>query len=204
MRIPHGHRDQFAPFEGRAVRWYDFVARRLARRMYRRLAADIATAAPHGGAVLDVGTGPGVLLVELARLRPDLRLTGVDPSADMVAAAGRNLRGQAPRASATLGDAAHLPFADDTFDLVVSSLSLHHWEDVPGAGAELARVLRPGGRVHVYDLRAAPFEELTAATAGTSLASGRPPRHTRFHPGFPFLRPIVRLVLYDGRAPVPA
>ncbi|HLV59707.1 MAG TPA: class I SAM-dependent methyltransferase, partial [Natronosporangium sp.] len=82
----HHHHHHHHRFEGRTVRWYDLMARRLTRPVYRRLAADIAAAAPHGAAVLDVGTGPAVLLLELARLRPDLRLTGVDPSADMVAA----------------------------------------------------------------------------------------------------------------------
>src|SRR5438046_3943914 len=79
-------------FDGRRSRVYDFAARRLLRRFYRRLADDIAAVAPQGSAVLDVGTGPGVLLVELARRRPDLQLTGIDLSADMVAAATRHLR----------------------------------------------------------------------------------------------------------------
>ena len=52
---------------------------------------DISATAPRSGAVLDVGTGPGVLLVELARHRPDLRLTGIDLSADMVERASANL-----------------------------------------------------------------------------------------------------------------
>jgi len=179
------------------------MARRLTRPVYRRLAADVAAAAPHGAAVLDVGTGPAILLVELARLRPDLRLTGVDPSADMVATAERNLSRWAPDASAVRGDAERLPFPDGAFDLVVTSFSLHHWADVTAAGAELARVLRPGGRVLVYDFRYAPFEELTAATAGTSLSGGPAPQRTRFRPGFPLLRSAVRLVLQDRRAPVP-
>src|SRR5919202_4613804 len=78
-------------FHGRSSRIYDLVSRRLLRGMYRRLAADVAATAPHGSAVLDVGTGPAVLLVELGTRRPDLRLTGVDLSADMIAAASRNL-----------------------------------------------------------------------------------------------------------------
>src|SRR5262245_20876113 len=99
-------------FQGRSSRVYDFVARRVARPLYRRLADDIAAIAPRGAEVLDVGTGPGVLLVELARRRPDLRLTGVDLSTDMVAAAQHNLRPYADRAQVRVGDATRLPFPD--------------------------------------------------------------------------------------------
>src|SRR5690606_3794034 len=74
--------DGEAVIRGRRSRLYNFAATHLFRGIYRRLARDIAGFAPDGGHVLDVGTGPGVLLAELARIRPDLRLTGVDPSAD--------------------------------------------------------------------------------------------------------------------------
>src|SRR6266508_2428518 len=91
-------------FQGRSSRLYDLLSRRVLRGMYRRLAADVAGVAPDGGAVLDVGTGPGVLLVELAARRPDLRLTGVDLSPDMITAATRNLEPFGERARAFVGD----------------------------------------------------------------------------------------------------
>ena len=138
-------------FRGRASRTYDFMARRLLRRAYRRLADDLVGAIPDGGAVLDVGTGPGVLLAEIAQRRPDVRLTGVDPSPDMVTAAERNLGRLGDRATVRVGSAAELPLPDASFDLIVSSFSLHHWEDPAAAVPELARVLRPGGRL--YHLR---------------------------------------------------
>src|SRR5690242_5004780 len=134
-------------FEGRSSRIYDVVARRFLRRFYRRLAEDIARLAPEGAAVLDVGTGPGVLLAELAARRPDLSLTGGDLSADMVAAARRNVRAGDVVRVANVTD---LPFPDGSFDLVVSSISLHHWDRPAAAVPQLARVLRPGGRVCVY------------------------------------------------------
>ncbi|MGK8522427.1 class I SAM-dependent methyltransferase [Nocardia asteroides] len=46
-----------------------------------------------------------------------------------------------------------LPYPDDSFDLAVSSLSMHEWPEVDRAIAELARVLRPGGLVAIYDFR---------------------------------------------------
>jgi ubiquinone/menaquinone biosynthesis C-methylase UbiE len=202
MHRLHGNRPH--AFQGRASRVYDILARRLLRPVYRRFAEDIAAVAPDGGAVLDIGTGPGVLLVELARLRPDLRMTGVDLSPDMVAAAERNLREFPGRASALRGDVAHLPFPDDSFDLIVSSLSLHHWDDPRAAGPELARVLRPGGHVYLYDLRRAPFQELIAGAAGTSLSTGPPPRHTLVRVGLPFFPKVVRYVLCRGVTAPPA
>src|SRR5262245_13858896 len=110
--IHRRHRNVPRVFEGRSSRVYDVVSRRVLRRFYRRLAADVATLAPDGGAVLDVGTGPGVLLVELATRRPDLRLTGIDLSADMAAAAARNLASFGERASVRVGDVTGLPFPD--------------------------------------------------------------------------------------------
>jgi ubiquinone/menaquinone biosynthesis C-methylase UbiE len=181
-------------FEGRSSRFYDLVSRRLVRRMYRRFAADIARIAPQGAQVLDVGTGPGVLLVELAAARADLTLTGVDLSADMVTSARRNLAPFGARASASVGNAAELPFPDDSFDLVVSSLSLHHWDDPESAAPELARVLRPGGHVYIYDFPFAPFARLTDAAHRLSVLNGQPPRQTPIRTGVAFLR-CVRYVL---------
>lgn len=181
-------------FQGRSSRVYDVLSRRVLRGMYRRLAADVAAAAPEGGAVLDVGTGPGVLLVELAGRRPDLRLTGLDLSADMIASAKRNLEPFGDRASASVGDVTSLPFPDRSFDFIVSSLSLHHWDDPRAAVPELARVLRPEGRVHIYDFPHAPFDTLVDAARTLSVLNGGPPQRARISTGIPFLR-CVRYVL---------
>jgi ubiquinone/menaquinone biosynthesis C-methylase UbiE len=181
-------------FQGRSSRIYDLASRRLLRGMYRRLAADVAGVAPDGSAVLDVGTGPGVLLVELAGRRPDLRLTGVDLSADMIAAATRNLQPFRERATARVADVTSLPFPDGSFDLIVSSLSLHHWDHPDAAVPELARVLRPGGRLHIYDFPFAPFDKLAAAARTESVLNGRPPERTPVRTGVLFLR-CVRYVM---------
>jgi ubiquinone/menaquinone biosynthesis C-methylase UbiE len=182
------HRNRPKAFEGRSSRVYDVVSRRLLRGVYRRLAADIAGVAPDGGAVLDVGTGPGVLLIELATRRPDLRLAGVDLSADMIAAATRNLEPFGDRVTARVGDVTSLPFPDRSFDLVVSTLSLHHWDDPKAAVPELARILRPGGRAYIYDFPFAPFDELAATARTRSVLGGRPPERSPIRTGVPFLR----------------
>jgi SAM-dependent methyltransferase len=123
--------------------------------LLRRIAADIATVAPAGARVLEVGCGPGRLSLRLARSH-GFDVTGLDLDPAMIerarANAGREGDG-ARRPSFVVGDVTELTFPDETFDLVVSTLSMHHWAD-PAAGlAEIARVLRPGGRAFVWDFR---------------------------------------------------
>jgi ubiquinone/menaquinone biosynthesis C-methylase UbiE len=192
----HGNRPE--AFSGRASRVYDRTARWLLRGVYRRFAEDIVDAAPDGGAVLDVGTGPGVLLVEIGRRRPDLRLTGIDLSPDMIEAAARNLRPLGERASARTADVTDLPFPDDSFDIVVSSFSLHHWDAPEAAVPELARVLRPGGRLYIYDFRFAPFQKLVDAAEQHSVLNGQSVRRTLIRPGGAFLPRCVRHVMTAG------
>ena len=177
-------------FEGHGTRVYSFLAGVVLRRMYRRIALDNASAT---GAALDVGTGPGVLVAELAR-RTGLTVTGVDISADMVKRAARNVR-HLPRASVRVGDAANLPFADDSFDLVVSSLSLHHWGDPAGAATELARVLRPGGTLRIYDVRSAKWDAFLAAAGDLFVLDGQTP----FPTGIPLFWKLTRLDMRPSR-----
>jgi ubiquinone/menaquinone biosynthesis C-methylase UbiE len=193
MRILHGGRSHV--FDGPGSQHYDKLARRLFRGVYRRLAGDIAEAAPEGGTVLDIGTGPGVLLAELARLRPDLQLTGIDLSSDMITAASRNLAPHGARATAHVGDVTHLPLADQSVDLIVSSFSLYHWDNPQAAVPELARVLRPGGQVYIYDFRAAPFDTLIRVAQAHSVLDGQTPQRTPFRTGTPLLPRSVRLVM---------
>lgn len=179
--------------DGWGSKTYDLlVGRGLLRGFYRRIAADIAATAPSGGAVLDAGTGPGRLLVEVARRRSDLHITGIDLSDDMVAIAQRNVEhaGQRTRVEVRRANVADLPFADGSFDLVVSTLSMHHWGAVPPAVAELARVLRPGGSLWIYDLRTLPDDTLSAAA--NDMFDGQPLHRTVPRMGRLPLRPYAR------------
>lgn len=147
----------------RAVRWLDrrggwasrrgervyAGATRLFGGLHRRVAADAAETGATW--IVDIGPGPGDLLVELRRLSPDASLTGVEPSAQMRAiAASRDI-------VEVEGRAEHLPLADESVDLLLSTLSSHHWDDAAAAFAEIGRVLRPGGEARIYDLRFAGF-----------------------------------------------
>ncbi|SDE20675.1 class I SAM-dependent methyltransferase [Glycomyces harbinensis] len=166
MPHDHSHSHGNRPIEGRHSNRYDRMARLLMKPVYRKIAKDVAASAPQGATVLDVGTGPGILLRELSRLRPDLHLAGVDLAPDMVDHARRNLD---DRIELHAADVAALPFEDDKFDLVVSTFSSHHWGDPEAGGAEIARVLREGGRLLNYDFPRAPFKALTDNPGLTSV-----------------------------------
>jgi ubiquinone/menaquinone biosynthesis C-methylase UbiE len=167
---PSHHHRLFAGFGGRArdahagmfglarhADWYESVPGRLARPLYRQIAKDVAAAGlPDDGLVLDVGTGPGRLPRLIAERCPTLRIQGIDLSEQMIRRAQSSLAGAdvAPgRITYQVADVAALPHADDSVDLVVSSLSLHHWADVPAGLTEIARVLRPNGSAWIYDVR---------------------------------------------------
>ena len=82
-------------------------------------------------------------------------MTGVDLSDAMLtqAIANARLAGVAHQTDFRTADAAALPFPDASLDLVVSTLSLHHWDDAVPIFNEVARVLRPGGAFLLFDLR---------------------------------------------------
>jgi ubiquinone/menaquinone biosynthesis C-methylase UbiE len=156
---------------GSRAKHYDRMSRRIMPRVYRAVAKDATTALAEKGEVLDVGTGPGRLLIALAQSRPDLRLVGVDPSEDMVALSRANLKaaGVADRARVQTGFAEDLPFPPESFDLVVSTLSAHHWADSASALSEQARVLRPGGQLRIYDLRGKNLKQLASGPIPTGI-----------------------------------
>ncbi|GAB2730618.1 class I SAM-dependent methyltransferase [Kitasatospora kifunensis] len=98
-----------------------------------------------GPAVLEVGAGTGMLCAALARALPDATVTGVEPSAPMRAQATAN--NAHPRVRYLAGSAEQLPLPAVGFGLALLSRVVHHLPDRPAAARELARVLRPGGRL---------------------------------------------------------
>jgi SAM-dependent methyltransferase len=135
---------------------YDTLSRLLLSPLIKGIAADVAAVAPAGGQVLEVGCGPGHLSIRLAR-HHRLEVTGLDLDPAMIARARANTdrpeTGDQRRPEFLVGDVAALAFPDRSFDLVVSTLSMHHWADPAAALAEIGRVLRPGARALIWDLR---------------------------------------------------
>lgn len=135
---------------------YDRMSRLLLGSLFRSIAADVAASTPRGGRVLEVGCGPGHLSMRLAA-EHGLEVTGLDLDPAMIDRARANTDGTAgagpQRPTFVVGDVASLPFLDHSFDLVVSTMSMHHWEDPAAALVEFGRVLRPGGRALIWDLR---------------------------------------------------
>ncbi|HCU38411.1 MAG TPA: class I SAM-dependent methyltransferase [Armatimonadetes bacterium] len=139
-----------------ARRYHAVMGRSFMQHEYRRIGRQVARMLPDGGRVLDIGTGPGYVALEVAaRLGDRADVVGLDLSKAMLTIAAENARAAGLRDNVAwaFGDAASMPFADGTFDFVVSSGSLHHWRDPVSVFAEVARVLTPVGGYLISDLQ---------------------------------------------------
>jgi ubiquinone/menaquinone biosynthesis C-methylase UbiE len=101
--------------------------------------------------LLDIGTGPGFMLIEIAKGRSDLCLVGIDLSKKLIEAAIKEANKQGCHIIFEIGDANHLKFQDNAFDFVISSGELNSLKDSSAAIKEWLRVLRPGGEIWIYD-----------------------------------------------------
>lgn len=102
--------------------------------------------------VLEIGFGPGAGIAALARLLPEGRVFGIDGSTAMVLLAARRNRKAVSRSHVELvqGDFRRLPWADRSFDGVLAVNVAYFFDAEGGAIREIARVLRPGGRLALY------------------------------------------------------
>jgi len=110
-----------------------------------------------GGRYLEVGSGPGVLTTTVAQTVPDVHITGLEISPDMITVAKEEVarEGLTDRITFVEGDATDPALLDQLgrFDLVYSTYTLHHWDD-PGPAIEtLLRAVAPGGTLFVHDLK---------------------------------------------------
>jgi len=108
-----------------------------------------------GGKVLDVGTGTGLLAIEFAKGVPGVQVASLDLSDVALALARDNTQKSqvSLRVSFEKGDAEDMPFEDDTFDLVISSDTLHLVKNPIKMFNEIHRVLKPQGRFFISDFR---------------------------------------------------
>ena len=130
----------FAPFMGR---------------LYRRVGDDVAAELKSRGlhrkpTIVDLGCGTGELVVAISERLRDARIVGLDSSPSMLLWANRHSTADG-RLRFLTGDAAAIPFSDESVDMVVSTLSLHHWAEPSDVFAEIVRVLKPGGVALIYD-----------------------------------------------------
>jgi len=118
----------------------------------RRALVHEALGAVPGDRVLDAGCGPGFYVAEtLERVGPEGTVVGVDASEPMLALAAKRCEGY-DNVRFEQGDVTSLPVADADFDRALSVQVLEYVADIPAALGELLRVLRPGGRVLIWDV----------------------------------------------------
>jgi demethylmenaquinone methyltransferase/2-methoxy-6-polyprenyl-1,4-benzoquinol methylase len=104
--------------------------------------------------VLDLATGTADLAIDIAVMHPGAQVVGLDPSPRMLAVAEAKLarRGLADRVTLVLGDAQALPYGSSEMDAATIAFGIRNVPDRPAALREMARVVRPGGRVCVLEL----------------------------------------------------
>jgi ubiquinone/menaquinone biosynthesis C-methylase UbiE len=120
---------------------------------YELAAQDIVSHCSQG-TLLDIGTGPARLLLKLYQQSPGMRLVGIDSSAAMVTQAKQNVveAGLSEFIEVKEGSASHIPFPDRTFDIVVSTVSMHHWKQPEACLNEVYRVLKDNSYALIYDI----------------------------------------------------
>jgi demethylmenaquinone methyltransferase/2-methoxy-6-polyprenyl-1,4-benzoquinol methylase len=119
---------------------------------WRRRAADLAELSP-GARALDVATGTGDLALELAnRVAPGGEVIGVDFSEKMLELARAKAESRVPRVSFKHGNALALDYADGEFDAATVGFGARNFSDLQRGLSEMARVVRPGGRVVVLEI----------------------------------------------------
>ena len=127
-----------------------------------------------GQRILDLGCGTGTLAIEVKRREPNAELVGFDADPEMLDKARRKAEGAGVELELTEGFSTGLPYEDGSFDRVLSTLFFHHLDPEPKrlTAAEIARVLRPGGELHVADWGRPSDPVMALAFQGIRLIDG--------------------------------
>ncbi len=139
-----------------ASSFYSWLARKnpVLRDLYKEVAEEVCSNVV-SGRILDIGTGPGYLPIEIAKRSPNIEIIGIDISPSMVKIASGNSKqmGFSHRVRFVFGDVAKIPFESEHFDFVVSTASLHHWSKPIASIREIYRVLKENKEAWIYDLQ---------------------------------------------------
>lgn len=119
---------------------------------YHRSAQQVAEMVAPGSTVLELAPGPGYLSIELARLG-NYHIVGLDISATFVEIAREKAREAGVAIDFRQGNASHMPLADASFDCIVCSAAFKNFSEPLQALDEMFRVLKPGGKALIIDLR---------------------------------------------------
>ncbi|MBV9314462.1 MAG: class I SAM-dependent methyltransferase [Pseudonocardia sp.] len=140
--------------EGPVARWYARIrSSKPQLRVYHAQAAELTEGLPDGAHILEVAPGPGFLAIELARLGR-FTVTGLDIGRTFVEIASENARKAVVSVDFRHGDVARMPFAAESFDLIICQAAFKNFTRPADALAEMHRVLCAGGTAIIQDLRA--------------------------------------------------
>jgi ubiquinone/menaquinone biosynthesis C-methylase UbiE len=119
---------------------------------YRRVAGEIVSTFKEG-LILDLGTGPGYLPIEIIKQSADIKIVGIDLSRKLIQMAQQNAQnaGVANRIDFQTGDSGRLRFDDASFDMAISTGMLHSLKDPIKVLKEIYRLLKNGGEAWIYD-----------------------------------------------------
>jgi ubiquinone/menaquinone biosynthesis C-methylase UbiE len=137
--------------EGGVARWYDKTTRKDLPE-FKALARRVAQSLPPGAKVLEVAPGPGFFAIELAKIGR-YEITGLDISKSFVEIARRNAQQEQVQVDFRQGNASAMPFPEGSFDFLLCRAAFKNFSDPVGALREMYRVLTPGGRALLIDLR---------------------------------------------------
>lgn len=143
----HGDRGM----EGMVAKWYASSTGK-SKEEFVRLAERVSAELPEGSAVLEVAPGPGYFAIELAKCGR-YSIAGLDISHTFVEIARGNAATAGVRVDFRQGNASHMPFANDSFDFLLCRAAFKNFGEPVQALKEMARVLKPGGRGMIIDLK---------------------------------------------------
>src|SRR6266498_4051562 len=139
------------PMEGPIATWYARTTLKDLKR-HKLMAKQLVEKIPANGKVLEIAPGPGYFCIELAKLG-NYHITGLDISKSFVEIARRNAAEAGLKIDFREGNASNMPFKDNTFDFTFCQAAFKNFSEPVKAIAEMYRVLRPGGKAVIIDLR---------------------------------------------------